>query len=183
MLGLLIFLCIILVLILINKNTKSSPEGMGCIQQGCLMVFAFLAVAMWASNQQDKRAAERMMEQRQRSRPAAPTQRVMFTSVTIADASNPSEHKASYDGSTSKIVVNCRVIGAAPGTVLTGKWFLLGSARQMLQQASVLASNSSQSAYFSATRPSDQRWPVGTYEVELWSNDTLCQTLTFWVNP
>jgi len=184
MLGILIVLTIILVLILINKNTKSSPEGMGCVQQGCLMVFAFLAVAMWASNQQDKRAAERMMEQRQRSRPAAPTQRVMFTSVTIADASNPSEHKASYHASTSKIVVNCRVIGAAPGTVLTGKWFLLRSgARQLLQEASVLATSSRQPAYFSATRPSNQLWPVGTYEVELWASDTLCQTLTFWVNP
>ena len=182
MLGLLIFLCIILVLILINKNTKSSPESMGCVQQGCLWVFAVLAFGMWVSNQQAQLEVER--KQIQRSERVAPAPQVMFTEVTMADASNPSVHKTSYDCSTTKIIVNCRVIGATPGTPLTGKWFFLGSGtRQLLQEATTYAAGPSHPAFFSATRPSNQLWPVGTYEVELWANDALCQTLTFWVNP
>jgi hypothetical protein len=182
MLGVLVVLTIILVLILINKNTKSTPEGMGCVQQGCLWVFAFLAFGMWVSNQQAEFEVER--SQKQRSERVAPAPQVMFTEVKIADASNPSEHKASYDASTSKIVVNCRVIGAAPGTPLTGKWYLLGSGtRQLLQEATVSAAGPNHPAFFSVTRPSNQLSPVGTYEVELWASDSLCETLTFCCAP
>jgi len=182
MFGLLIVLTIILVLILINKNTKSSPDSMGCVQQGCLWVFAILAFGMWVSNQQAQLEVER--KQIQRSERVAPAPQVMFTEVTMADASNPSVHKTSYDCSTTKIVVNCRVIGATPGTPLTGKWFLLGSGtKQLLQEATAYAAGPSHPAFFSAARPSNQLWPAGIYEVELWANGILCETLTFWVNP
>lgn len=184
MLGILIVLTIILVLILINKNTKSTPEGMGCVQQGCLWVLAFIAFGMWVSNQQAQHEVER--RQKQRTERVAPTSKVMFSEITMADASNPSVHKTSYDCSTTKIIVNCRVIGATPGTPLTGKWFLLGTGtKQLLQEATTYAAGPSHPAFFSAARPSNQLWPAGTYEVELWAGDALHKTLTFWVtdNP
>lgn len=174
MLGILIFLGIILVLILINNNTKGSPEGMGCVQQGCLMLVVIFLWASWSGSGRGQPDV---------SRPA-PAPQVVFTDIRITDAAKPSVHSASYDASTSKIIVNCYVSGAVPGTPLTAKWILLWSGtRQMLQQATVSATGPSHPVFFSAARPSDQLWPVGTYEVELWANDTLCQTVTFWVNP
>jgi len=184
MLGLLILLTIILVLILINKNTKSSPDGMGCIQQGCLVVIFIFVMASWSGNGSQRGNGNGNVPP-VRSTPAL-TSTVMFTEVTIADASNPSVHNASYNPSTTKIVVNCRVIGATPGTPLTGKWFLLGSGtKQFLQEATTYATGPSHPAFFSAARPSNQLWPVGTYEVELWAGDALHKTMTFWVtdNP
>lgn len=184
MLGLLIFLTIILVLILINKNTKSSPDGMGCIQQGCLVVIFIFVMASWSGNG-SRRGNGSGNVPPVHSAPAL-TSTVMFTEVTMADASNPSVHRTSYDCSTTKIIVNCRVIGATPGTPLTGKWFLLGSGtKQLLQEATAYAAGPSHPAFFSAARPSNQLWPVGTYEVELFAGGVLHKTLTFWVvsNP
>lgn len=180
MLGLFIFLGIILVLILINKNTKSSPDGAGCIEQGCAMLAILFVMAFVVPDCAQRQQAERRLEPASGTPASVP--RVMFTDFTISDAATPSVHSASYDASTSKIIVNSYVSGAVPGTPLTAKWFLLWSGtRQMLHQATVSATGPSHPVIFSAARPSNQLWPVGTYEVELWANDTLCQTLTFWV--
>jgi len=186
MFGLLIVLTIILVLILINKNTKSSPESAGCVEQGCAFLVIMFVIAFvvpdCARRQQARYEYERTTDRSSGVAPPSPS--VTFTDVTIADAANPSVHATSLGATTSKITIDCRVSGASPGMPLTGKWFLLGSGtRQHLQEATVYATQVNQPLYFSVARPSDKPWPVGTYEVELWANGVLCQTVTFWVNP
>jgi hypothetical protein len=184
MLGLLIFLGIILVLILINKNTKSSPDGPGCIEQGCAILVILFVIAVVVPDCARRQQAQYEFEQRMERRAGTATQgpRMIFNNIKISDAANPSVHRASFDATTLKIIVNCYVGGAVPGTPLTVKWFHLGSGtRQLLKQATVNATSSGHPAFFSAARRSDQLWPVGRYEVELYAGNVLCQTLTYWV--
>lgn len=96
---------------------------------------------------------------------------------------NGAETTARFGAGTPKVIARWEVNGLGKGTKLRASWIAedvgtVAPANYKIDEATVVVPKPTASGVFSLSRP-NAGWPIGSYRVEFYADDTLIETVKF----
>jgi hypothetical protein len=178
MLAILILLGIFFLLILINNATKSTPDSLGCVQQGIVAVVVLFIVVTCSSNQNSLQSQSTASRTQSKN-----IQETITAYATLAKDGTRAE--TIFDEDTPNIFVVGNFSNATVGRRLRAQWFIVSSRRlpsnTLLTEATTFSSGDS-GFWFSGSRPK-AGWAIGEYQVRISVDGTECSFVNFEVRP